>query len=78
MLSKYINIILSFINILLFLRLIWGINFTSYPVGLKNYSFDAISTQIAIMDVILTCMSIGLAVAGFVGYNSIKISVEEK
>lgn len=76
--GKLVNIIFGFINTILFGSFIFGVNFTPKIAGYKNCDFDPISTQIAMMDIILTCVSVALAVAGFIGYGAIKSSAETK
>lgn len=71
---KFLNVCLGFVNVLLFGCLIFALNFTQITIEKSKCSFDAISVQIAIMDIVLTCVSLGIAAAGYIGYNVIKSS----
>lgn len=75
---KFLNVCLGLMNVFLFGFFIFGINFTPQIARYKSCDFDTISTQIAMMDIMLTFVSLGLAVAGFIGFGAIKSSAEAK
>ena len=66
-----LSILLSFINIGLFLFWFTLAQANNYRSTHENWH-DLISIQFSIMNVILTCVTVFLVVASFLGYNGIK------
>lgn len=61
---NFINTLLGLIN---FVILLVYMNFYNRTPGILQ--FDAISIQIAMMDIILVVFALGLTAAGIIGYN---------
>lgn len=70
-----ISAVLGFINLVIIV--LWMNFYNKNSINVKC-SCDAISVQIAIMDVIFVLFTLGLSIAGFIGYNTIKGAAMDK
>lgn len=75
-LAVIIGCILAAANFFIFIFMLHAVRFNALgPDGVSIDSYDAISTQITILGVILGAVALGLAAAAFFGYQALEAVV---